>query len=123
MQAETVNMKKEVLERFDVLAAKLGTTAEYLWEVMVRQASVIAIEIVLFAVAVFLASAGLYILVRHRWEKLDMDDSPEPVLYWALAAILAVSDFVAVLGLFMLPTLLMNPEYWALKKVAEMFGQ
>ena len=77
-------IQQQVIDALRVLAEKLGTTAEHLWDILVFQAKVEAIE------------AGLAVLIAG-----------------------SIPFFTS---LFKLPTLLINPEYFALQKVLQRLG-
>ena len=69
-----------ILQRIDALAAKIGTTAQHIWDVYVAQARVEAIRDTLFVVLFLIVSSLLaylsYRLFRYGIKKNEYDDWP-----------------------------------------------
>lgn len=109
-------MNDKQVEMLQALAVKLGTTVEYLWAVLIRQATVNAItDIIQYG----LLALAVYVYVRWvRSDKRDLDNGGDS---WPPALILGVPlMLVAVVAFFSFPntiTALVNPEYWALNRV------
>ena len=118
-------MNEKILEALTALANKLGTTAEYLWEVLVKQAVVAGVVSIALAV-LFLVSVVLsFILVkkalRVTTEKLGAEDK---VLIWALYTLLSCGPAGLAIGCIgKAVTCFVNPEYWALTKIISTLGQ
>lgn len=98
------------------LAAKLGTTADHLWGVLLRQApieAVVDLFYVGFVVVLFFVARSF-----HRWACADerrYDD-------WVIGSSIAwgawcIFALIVMIVISELPTLFLNPEYWALKEV------
>lgn len=112
----------EILKRVDALAAKLGVTAEFLWSILVKQARIEVWTNVAVIAAAAIVAWGLYrwwrsALRRSDGNVVDLDSGGEFVsLVFAtiFAIVVVIGAFVAILQL---PTLLLNPEYWALKQL------
>ncbi len=111
-------MNEQTTQLLQSLADKLGTTAEHLWAVLVRQAPINGVvTLVQFA----LLGAYLYWLLglRDRSAQWFDDAPPKFVGYcvaWAIAAIVSIAAF------FSLPELaasFFNPEYWALDRILD----
>ncbi len=111
-------MNDEILKRLDILAAKLGITAQYLWGVLVKQARIemyadIGWSILLSGMlALFLwVLRKLYISPNER----EMDGIA--ALGLAIASIIVfIFLVVSVSGAL---TEGLNPEYWALNHIME----
>lgn len=114
-----MNERTEQLVR--ELAEKLGTTADHLWAVLVRQAPITSTVrvCILGLVALALLAVGVMALRafrRRRFPKAG-DISPEAlgIFFWCVAC------GVFVIGtLTSLPIIIAgfaNPEYWALQEV------
>jgi len=103
------------------LANKLGTTTEYLWGIMIKQAYISGVTslvwLVIALIGTFFWFQGLN-YVRKNWKELYDDES---VVWWVMCLVVGIiiislifiendSNFV---------TALLNPEYWALEKVLE----
>ncbi len=127
-----------ILERLDALALSLGTTVEHLWGVLVKQAYVVVIQNTFISIACFVI---LFIGVttykkinrkriikkeeyrkdnlegsRHQWETV-YDDSGEITGMIVMALISVIALGFAIASLSGIPTCVINPEYFALKKV------
>ena len=122
-------MKEEIAPLLRELASELSTTTEYLWEVMVRQASIYAISSILFAAFAFivLILGTLIVYIKSKKaggliEYLDPDESPIPLM---LTIALTAGWFLMILGsivaLFDIVTAILNPEYWALNQILRKF--
>lgn len=106
------------------LAAKLGTTAEYLWGVLIKQAAVNALNNVIFIVFVILFG---FILFRLHKKFLKEDKNNDSIYdeFEGAAIIPMVLGCVAFLVMFFCGiacigdtiTSLVNPEYWALQQI------
>ena len=110
-------LQKQILNRIDTLAAKLGTTADHLWTILVRQAKVEAITDIVWILLVTAATVLLYMGYRKVLERDSYDDD-----HWWLGLIfLSFADGVgivfAIFALLQLPTVLFNPQYWALTQI------
>ena len=112
----------EVYQRLDALAAKLGTTVQYLWSVVLRQARVEIIQDLCLAIVFFLA-IGLLSYVLKKLVKYIKDDAAGWNDEWSfIAAGLCIFGIVGsfawlVIMLYSVITPLLNPEYWALQQV------
>lgn len=100
------------------LATKLGTTGEYLWGVLVKQAAVAGVTD-LIQYAVILGCVYGY----HKWansEKRDFGDGGDS---WPLALLVGIPlGIIVIIAFFCFPntiTAFVNPEYWALQRVLE----
>lgn len=109
-----MNEQTETLIR--ELAVKLGTTAEHLWGVLIRQAPIHAASTMLgFAVAIGLLA---FVGVRIRRAVLS-DDCDEAAIFGGLVcAALTAGVFAALcMSINDMASGFFNPEYWALKEV------
>lgn len=106
-----MNESTEILIR--ELSEKLGTTAEHLWGVMVKQAYVYASTTALIITALVIATGFFY----KKLPKFD-DDNGITVFLWTSWGFLAFVTFVAVIAeAQMIVTGFLNPEFWALKQL------
>ena len=108
-------LQEELLTRLDLLAAKLGVTSEHLWGVLIKQARIEVIESILTLIVVVM---GILVCV-YFWRKiLQLGGSVGSVLLNAFfTSLLLILSIGAVIDIMNIPTLLFNPEYWALQKV------
>ena len=120
MQETTQELTKEFLTRLDALADKLGTTADYLWIVLVKQAQIEAIE------SIFILISGIgttYFTMKLWWWLVPRIEAAEHedggwiflgVISSIVSIVLIISSMFSV---FSIPTKLLNPEYWALQEI------
>jgi len=114
-------MEQELTQLLRELAAQLGTTTEYLWAVLIKQALLEGLKSFVF-VAV---TVGVLLSIKPAWGRLKWDDYGEledkqnSSLTWAIVASVA-GLFMSIGLIFAIQTAidaLMNPEYWALKEI------
>ena len=121
-------MTDQIMEILHVLAEKFGTTTEFLWGIMVRQAYVVGISQILAFVM-----AGLFVFAwnRYVWSIRLPEDPQEDRggdktfgimmvrLFGVVGACMWAMMFLC--GLTEITTALVNPEYWAIKQVGQLF--
>ena len=115
-----MDWKQEILKRLDALADKLGTTAAYLWAVLIRQAKIEAITDILWIVLVIGIVYGVVRWTINYYTRHDelMDGEPKEGIPLVVAWIIgAICIGFGIACLFELPTLILNPEYWALQQI------
>lgn len=105
-------MSEETTKLIKELADKFGTTAEHLWEVLVKQAPITsAIHLTIFGVVLIAALISIPMAIY----KTRKDDE---ISLWVLpAAVFTMSSII--LSCELLPIALagfFNPEFWALKQ-------
>lgn len=120
-------MNKETLDLLQQLAAKLGTTAEHLWAVLIKQAFISACTDFLFYV-ITVALLWFAIKKTPKWAQIisntdsdfiEIGGTAAVVVGWVLvgglviAALICIPDTIAALA---------NPEYWALKQILNAVG-
>ena len=115
-------MNEATAKLIEELAAKLGTTAEHLWGVLVRQAPISAtVSSALTLAWVVALVCGWRFAVRSM--KLANEDSimhDEEVRAVVIGALILVSIATAVaitIGSVGCVSAFANPEFWALKQV------
>lgn len=114
-------MNEATTKLVEELAAKLGTTAEHLWGVLVRQAPISGVCDALAIVAWIIGLAWALRLVRSKTKETDGDAEWEDEgaffawLVWGITA--AVVMIVAGACFGDIVASIVNPEYWALKQV------
>lgn len=116
-------MNEEILKRIDLLAAKLGVTADHIWAVLVKQARVEAAEWIIWSLFWFILSGACAYMSRwlYKLEKTGNRSHEVEEAYFLFAAVPSGIAFVIAAGcLANILTLFVNPEYWALKQIMEM---
>ena len=113
-------LTKEVLARLDALAAKLGTTADQLWTILVKQAGV---ELVICGLGAAISGTFFVLGTLSIRRGVKMPEGRDGLSDGALAYVV-IGSISTIVGLFALlialsaiPTLAMNPEYWALQQI------
>lgn len=108
-------MEQEVINIINVLAEKLGTTAEYLWAVLTKQAIITAAT--LSGQTLIMISVSLIAYKFGRKHSGNWDEILA-VFYWVGYVVFAGITFaVAMNAINVVTTALANPEYWALKQL------
>ena len=109
------------------IAEQLGTTVEYLWAVLIKQAAVSATMSIIYIVGLVVVGLGLYRahrklmrVIQGKTHTTYYDEYGEaaavPMVLaatlWLILVMFAVGFSIpnAITGLF-------NPEYWALKEI------
>jgi len=111
------SLQKKLLTRLDALAEKLGTSGEYLFEVLLRQAEVEVYKNAALFGLLLLISIGLS-FSAYRFLKEENYDGGGPLT--AVAVLFFI--FTAVVFSRLL-TPLLNPEYWALREILQQIGR
>ena len=116
-------MNEETTKLIEQLAQKLGTTAEYLWGVLINQASISAITDLLYIVLV--AVGGILLFKAHKF--LSKEDGHGNSFYYnwdftrgimiALTFIWSILFIAAFFSIVNIINGFFNPEYWALNKI------
>jgi large-conductance mechanosensitive channel len=122
-------MDEKTLQALTTLAEKLGTTAEYLWSVLLKQAPIsAATDLVVIAAWVFGVAMWAKFVQRKttkpaatendRYPSADWNDDVGVGLAWIsvfvsglIVAIISGACFSSIVAA------VFNPEYWALKQI------
>lgn len=116
-------MDKQTTELLQQLAAKLGTTSEYLWSILIKQAYVsVVIDIIFYGIGV----TFVYLTYKYApklWKKGDAEETDLELAYYFAAGgmmlIAGISALCTIIGLPYTLGTLINPEYWALKQILD----
>lgn len=107
------------------LAEKLGTTVEYLWSVLLKQAYIEGILNIIYCIItiiIFIVSYKYAKYFSSKWKEWNDNYEAEEIFPTIILVILIVSTLI-VLGMTIfqfIPTAITtfnNPEYWALKEI------
>jgi hypothetical protein len=115
-------LNKELLERLDVLAVKMGVGAEHLWGALIRQGmfeGCYAVAIMLVCVAYCLSVKKISIPLSKRSDAAK-DNTADEALYGALSVASVLLVAVAIIAFFVNAHnaySLFNPEFYALKQL------
>ena len=117
-------MNKDTLDFLKDLAAKLGTTADHLWAVMIRQARVsFFCDLLLYLLIGGLLGVA-YKLAKRLANAADgkasyEDDTMQVTGLIVIVIIAVVLVLYAVFNIQDTVTKIANPEYWALQQILE----
>lgn len=113
---------KELNTILEQLAAKIGTTVEYLWAVLIKQAHVNATINLSFAILALalIITALCFIPTIKRLPHPDTWNTTEREIGWSIFAGVIVFFTIVFIACF-IPGInqLLNPEYWALNQILE----
>jgi hypothetical protein len=102
-------MNEQMMKMLEVLANKLGTTAEHLWAILIKQAYITAWTDIILLIAFIVL---LFILGKISFKFLVNFDR-------ILVSIIIVTVLCMLMGNF-IPEIVngfFNPEYWAFKNI------
>jgi hypothetical protein len=124
-QEIAVGLNKETADLLRDMASKLGTTAEHLWGVLVKQAPIAGASMLSWGIpiiggwilwGIWNSRIPRFIHENHEGQRYAEDDS-----IWVPFVIFSILlGFLTFAWLFQLPTIascFFNPEYWALKQI------
>jgi len=120
-------MNDQTTQLIEQLAHKLGTTTEYLWSVLVKQAAISAITNLIYLI--FMIVSGFILYKVHKYLSLERgDDEYSKISYYedndilyvpmgVLAFVWVILTIVAFFSIGIIINGFVNPEYWALEKI------
>lgn len=117
-------MKNQTTELLEKLAVQLGTTAEYLWSVLLVQARISAITDLIFLILAILS--GYFLYRTHRYLSQGTKDmhsiyygKGEAVVIPMIIGLIIwiIFFFIMFFSIGNIINGLFNPEYWALNKI------
>ena len=97
------------------LADKLGVTAECLWGVLLRQATIQGVISIVLILVIVAAITGAWLFIRHKAADWNDDTVAIATVAWAAVSLLAVL-FACSLA-YDSAIALASPEYWALSQL------
>ena len=108
-------MNEATLIALKEMALTLGTTTEYLWAALLRQAPITGtLHVVLLVVFLAVLSYSMYQFVKQ----LNLTAVPETLpVYSTLAVLSGLGLIIEILLLNRTLSALLNPEYWALMQI------
>jgi hypothetical protein len=117
-------MEQELSNLLKDLATELGTTVEFLWAVLLKQAQVEVILNGILILVTIMACLGSFYYFRwlnKKWEDISYNDND----LWHIFISVFLGVFIiclivfSAIGIYSMVTALMNPEYWALDKILQ----
>lgn len=120
-------MNKETNELIEKLAQKMGTTTEYLWSVLIKQAQIDAWTSIFQYLLIVIFGIILYRLHKkfsfepegHNSYSMYYDKDYLGYLMGISAAIFAILAVCAFFSITDTVNGFLNPEYWALRRVLD----
>ncbi len=116
-------MNDKALELIEKLALKLGTTADQLMDILVKQAYVNAhIEIAWTVFFVVFSVVGLLGIRRavKMYRSETVDEGVMMSIFFVLSVITIAFSFETMKSISATISCFSNPEYWALQRILEM---
>jgi uncharacterized Tic20 family protein len=123
-------MNEQTAKLVEQLAQKLGTTADYLWSVLLKQAPISAITDLVFFAFTIILGVVIYKVHKHLLAEKDGNNSiyydleegaVVPMIFvlviWAIMFIACLCSIGNIINGFL------NPEYWALKEILSSLNQ
>lgn len=121
-------MEERYLKVIETLSAKLGTTAEHLWGVLIKQAAISGTVDLVLCLSLIALSTGLVTLVHRKTLVPEPTKGNKyPSAEWGEDATVfgvCVTVFVVIVTFFFtlgnvddIVTAFANPEYWALHQL------
>lgn len=114
---------ERLTDLLEKLAAKLGTTIEHLWMVLVNQAHVQVWKnaVTIIILAIVNAFFAKYAFGLFKGKHFSDDDDAYPIFVVIFTTILLVTSSIFGVRLFLEAfDAALNPEYWALNKILEL---
>lgn len=109
-------MDDNTAKLLEQLAAKLNTTAEHLWAVMVRQARIEFYSDLVLCVLFVIGAVASLRFAKLCWRKIEDDQEwMVGVIGFYIAAFALTLTTVIFIPLMI--TEYLNPEYWALQQI------
>ncbi len=113
-------MNEQTSKLIEQLAAKLGTTADYLWAVLVRQAAIHSIINLIEFVVIIAIGFIIYPIITkfYRNNEFGYNIGPDMLVIITVGtwSILFVTCLFSINGII---TGFLNPEYWALQEILD----
>ena len=110
-------MTKEILDRLDLLGAKLGVTGAHAYEVLVRQEHIDAWSLTVLAVLLWVVSGYCFNLGRRY---ATMEERDQRMVSFIVSGFLLI---IGTLVAFHAAGRLLNPEYYAIQEIMEALRQ
>ncbi len=110
---------KELVPLLEKLAEKLGTTTEYLWKVLIKQAPINSLIDLLQYLIIIVGCFIWWKYAKFTHKKVN-DENWDDITYAGPAITGVILAILVIAMFFCLHTTIvgfLNPEYWALKYI------
>lgn len=121
-------MNEQTTKLIEQLANQLGTTSEYLWSVLLKQASITATTTLIQTIIVLLIGFVLYGLHKKFSKKtINTRSSYEEhdFLGFTMVVVTIIYGLFLICCFLYIPEIIygyFNPEYWALNRILEILN-
>lgn len=116
-------MNEETVKLIDKLASKLGTTSEYLWIVLLKQAPIDAVYHIIVIIVNLLAIYAIYRIHKYLLNENNKFNYEDYEAAWALTILLSVvAVFMFLVNMVNVHHIIngfFNPEFWAMNYIIE----
>lgn len=113
-----VNIQQEVINRLDLIASKLNTTVQFLWQVLVSQARVRGVLDGVEGLGLSSLAYLAYKFARKMYAAYKEDDEDYQIVLSGIACgVVYALGGLSFWALDSSVTELINPQYWALKEL------
>ncbi len=121
-------MEEKVFNMLNVLAAKLNTTVEHLWGVLVNQAPIEGISSLIAIGIGFIIGACALRFAFKRIDNADFISGDKESIFcitgFIIGGICLVASTITFLSVFLnIMGAFFNPEYWALERLGQLFSK
>ena len=122
MQADTTNKVVHTISQvLDELGRRFGATGAHLWQVMVKQVYVEAMQSSLTSLILLITSICFFLFARKIWKDEDADDDKK-IGFGIVTAILGIITFIfTTIAISDVSQALINPEYVAFGIIKDLF--
>jgi hypothetical protein len=116
-------MNEQTIQLLRDLASRLGTTTEYLWSVLIKQAPRSAIsDLIMICIMVSVSYLSWAFLFKKYQKLFAPNDCYEYGIEYALSILVTAALMVATLAITLsnienIISGLFNPEFWALQEI------
>ena len=121
-------MDDKTIQILNALAEKLGTTSQYLWGVLLKQAPISGVVSLLSVSAIIIAAVLWCRFVKMKTTKplrteenhypsADWSDEGAELAWISVAIVILLASIATISGINSIVAALFNPEYWALKQI------
>lgn len=110
-------MDDKTLQALNALADKLGTTAEHLWGVLIRQAPISGCVELISLIICLVPTA---VVGRVLYKRAQNNDFYQDVYFFSFVSVflvLLVFDSALISRIDIIIAAFINPEYWALMQI------
>lgn len=114
-------MNEQTIKLIEKIAQKLGTTSEYLWSILLKQAHIDATLKVFLLISAILLWILLF-KIHLRFHKKEVYEEYEEIAVVPMVIATTLITLFSIISFFCIPDIFngyFNPEYWALKRILD----